>query len=53
MKWVISILFLSFLSMSCCRQERKMVEELTLEEKRELPPLLFRLKEIRIVNIVS
>ena len=32
MKWVISILFLSFLSMSCCRQERKMAEELTLEE---------------------
>ena len=32
MKWIISILFLSFLSMSCCRQERKMAEELTLEE---------------------
>ena len=32
MNRIITILVLSFLSMSCCRQERKMAEELTLEE---------------------
>lgn len=32
MKWIISILFLSFWSMSCCRQEPNKAEELTLEE---------------------
>ena len=32
MNRIITILVLSFLSMSCCRQESKMVEELTVEE---------------------
>ena len=32
MNRIITILFLSFLSLSCCRQESKMVEELTVEE---------------------
>ena len=32
MNRIITILFLSFWSMSCCRQESKMVEELTVEE---------------------
>ncbi|MBR4301294.1 MAG: hypothetical protein IKT84_05195 [Bacteroidales bacterium] len=32
MNRIITILVLSFLSMSCCRKESKMVEELTMEE---------------------
>ena len=49
MNRIITILFLSFLSLSCCRQKSKMVEKLPFQDNPELPQPLFRPKEIRIV----